>query len=199
MAHIIHSQEETRWAVRVYEPEGLQTQVQVWPACSQERARTHAMQVKLGAKSSEHLFMQYTNNKDADQPAHPNRRSLISIFVVGCQDSTISMVAISCSFNLICSWAGHVESYMVAKLQRQVFSWCGSVIRLPHETQFVFKYFFFLLLELNTEWFEPPHDKINHLTCAPSEDSDQPGHPHRVFAVVRMKKDLVLSYPLSAQ
>ena len=37
--------------------------------------------------------------------------------------------------------------------------------------------------------------------CAPSEDSDQPGHPPsliRVFAV-RMKKALVLRYPLSAQ
>ena len=37
--------------------------------------------------------------------------------------------------------------------------------------------------------------------CAPSEDSDQPGHPPsliRVFAV-RMKKSWVLSYPLSAQ
>ena len=38
-------------------------------------------------------------------------------------------------------------------------------------------------------------------SCAPSEDSDQPGHPPsliRVFAV-RMKKAWVLSYPLSAQ
>ena len=37
--------------------------------------------------------------------------------------------------------------------------------------------------------------------CAPSEDSDQPGHPSsliRDFAV-RMKKVWVLSYPLSAQ
>ena len=37
--------------------------------------------------------------------------------------------------------------------------------------------------------------------CAPSEDSDQPGHPPsliRVFAV-RMKKAIVLSYPFSAQ
>ena len=37
--------------------------------------------------------------------------------------------------------------------------------------------------------------------CAPSEDSDQPGHPPsliRVFAV-HMKKHWVLSYPLSAQ
>ena len=37
--------------------------------------------------------------------------------------------------------------------------------------------------------------------CAPSEDTDQPGHPPsliRVFAV-RMKKTWVLSYPFSAQ
>ena len=48
---------------------------------------------------------------------------------------------------------------------------------------------------------EPPHDKTNKMACAPSEDSDQPGHPPsliRVFAV-RMKKSWVLSYPLSAQ
>ena len=46
---------------------------------------------------------------------------------------------------------------------------------------------------------EPPHDKTNKMTCAPSEDSDQPGHPPgliRVFAA-RMKKAWVLSYPLS--
>ena len=39
------------------------------------------------------------------------------------------------------------------------------------------------------------------MVCAPTEDSDQPGHPPsliRVFAV-RMKKAWVLSYPLSAQ
>ena len=48
---------------------------------------------------------------------------------------------------------------------------------------------------------EPPHDKTNKMACAPSEDSDQPGHPPsliRVFAV-RMKIAWVLSYPLSAQ
>ena len=38
-------------------------------------------------------------------------------------------------------------------------------------------------------WVEPyelPHDKTNKVACAPSEDSDQPGHPPsliRVFAV----------------
>ena len=33
---------------------------------------------------------------------------------------------------------------------------------------------------------EPHHDKTNKMACAPSEDSDQPGHPPiliRVFAV----------------
>ena len=47
---------------------------------------------------------------------------------------------------------------------------------------------------------EPPHDKTNKMACAASEYWDQPGHPSsliRVFAV-RMKKALVLSYPLSA-
>ena len=49
--------------------------------------------------------------------------------------------------------------------------------------------------------FEPRRDKTNKMACAPREDSDQPGHPPsliRVFAV-RMKKDWVLHYPLSAQ
>ena len=51
---------------------------------------------------------------------------------------------------------------------------------------------------------ELPHDKTkltNKMACAPSEDSDQPGHPPsliRVFAV-RIKKAWVLSYPMSAQ
>ena len=37
--------------------------------------------------------------------------------------------------------------------------------------------------------------------CAPSEDSDQPGHPPSLIGVfaVRMKKAWTLSYPLSAQ
>ena len=35
-------------------------------------------------------------------------------------------------------------------------------------------------------WNEPAHDKTNKMTCAPSEDSDQPGNPPsliRIFAV----------------
>ena len=36
---------------------------------------------------------------------------------------------------------------------------------------------------------EPPHDNTNKMACAPSEDSDQPGHPPsliRVFTVHSM-------------
>ena len=32
--------------------------------------------------------------------------------------------------------------------------------------------------------FEPPHDKINKVACAPSEDSDQPGHPPSLIRVL---------------
>ena len=48
--------------------------------------------------------------------------------------------------------------------------------------------------------YEPHNGKTNKMARAPSEDSDQPGHPPsliRVFAV-RMKKAWVISYPLSA-
>ena len=41
----------------------------------------------------------------------------------------------------------------------------------------------------NSSKFEPPHDKTNKMASAPSEDSDQPGHPPsliRVFAVRSM-------------
>ena len=48
---------------------------------------------------------------------------------------------------------------------------------------------------------ELQHDKTNKMACAPSEDSDQPGHSPSLINVftVSMKKHLVLSYPLSAQ
>ena len=55
-------------------------------------------------------------------------------------------------------------------------------------------------INLKTDKFELHHDKTNKMACAPSEDSDQPGHPPgliRVFAV-RMKKPWVLIYLLSA-
>ena len=59
-----------------------------------------------------------------------------------------------------------------------------------------------ILSEILTKFkYEPVHDKSNKMTCAPSEDSDQHGHPPsliRVFAVCIIKA-WVLSYQLSAQ
>ena len=60
---------------------------------------------------------------------------------------------------------------------------------------------YFTSLASKKSTYEPPHDKTNEMARAPSEDSEQPGHPPsliRVFAV-RIKKAGVLSYPLSAQ
>ena len=53
--------------------------------------------------------------------------------------------------------------------------------------------------ELST--YELLHDKTNKMTCAPSEDSDQPGHSPSLIRVftVRIKKACVLSSPLSGQ
>ena len=34
----------------------------------------------------------------------------------------------------------------------------------------------FIIIIIIMLLFEPPHDKTNKVACAPSEDSDQPGH-----------------------
>ena len=52
---------------------------------------SHVCPGAIWATSWENLFMPYTNNKGADQPAHP--RSLISAFVVRCLDSIIPLLA----------------------------------------------------------------------------------------------------------
>ena len=58
------------------------------------------------------------------------------------------------------------------------------------------------ILHLSGRPVEISRDMTNQQSeCAPSEDSDQPGHPPSLIRVfdVRMKKSWVLSYPLSAQ
>ena len=54
---------------------------------------------------------------------------------------------------------------------------------------------------VNKDIYKPLHDKTNKMTCAPSEDSDQPGHPPSLISVfaVCMKKHWALNYLLSAQ
>ena len=60
-------------------------------------------------RHEKNLFLSYTNNKGADQPAHP--RSLISTFVVRCLDSIyIRNFKHLASF---CGCAGRFESYLV--------------------------------------------------------------------------------------
>ena len=69
-------------------------------------------------------------------------------------------------------------------------------------TAFIWRRVVFFSFEKGMCFLKEQHrDKTNRMACAPSEDSDQPGHPPsliRVFAV-RLKKAWVLSYPLSAQ
>ena len=57
------------------------------------------------------------------------------------------------------------------------------------------------LLQLADHVYEPPHDKTNKVACAPSKDSDQPGHLPSLIRVfpVHMKRAWVLSYPMSTQ
>ena len=57
------------------------------------------------------------------------------------------------------------------------------------------------LSEASSCSYEPPRDKTNKMTFAPSEDSDRPGRPLSLIRVVtvRMKKAWALSYPLIAQ
>ena len=85
-------------------------------------------------------LMPYANNKGADQPAHP--RSLISAFVIRCQDRTIPLVSISKisrfylvsvaeQISLCLAWSETPEdtfSHGVAQMKRPRWRRC-SVIR----------------------------------------------------------------------
>ena len=48
--------------------------------------------------------------------------------------------------------------------------------------------------------FEPAHDKSNKMACAPSEDSDQPGHSPRLIRVFgQAKTQISLGIPPADQ
>ena len=81
------------------------------------------------------MFLPYVNNKDADQPAHP--RSLISAFVVHCQDSMISKLAKSKLSRLkLVSEAEQVDSSLTwSQTRRQVFSSRGSYAAMLEQGQ----------------------------------------------------------------
>ena len=40
-------------------------------------------------------------------------------------------------------------------------------------------------MTLNRPLYEPPHDNTNKMACAPSEDSDHPGHPPSLIRVAK--------------
>ena len=76
------------------------------------------MNFMIWATSWENLFMQYANNKGADQPAHP--RSLISTFVVHWLDSIIPLSFYIQNFKLLpsfCGCAGQFESTLVTNTE----------------------------------------------------------------------------------
>ena len=88
---------------------------------------------------------------------------MITVFVVRCLDSTISLLAIA--------EISKPKLVSVAEQAGLSLNWSQTP-----KAGFVVTWLI----------YEPPHDKTNKMTCAPSEDSDQPGHKPsliRVFAV----------------
>ena len=89
--------------------------------------------------------------------------SMITAFVVRCLDSIIPLLAIA--------EISRPKPVSVAKQAGLSLNWSQTP-----KAGFVVRWLI----------YEPPHDKTNKMTCAPSEDSDQPGHQPsliRVFAV----------------
>ena len=80
---------------------------------------------------------------------------------------------------------------------QNLMSWLELFRDISHYQQSFFDLGSMALFNL----YEPQNDKTNKMNCAPSEDSDQPGHPPSLIRVftVRMKKAWVFSYPLNAQ
>ena len=81
----------------------------------------------IWATSRENLFLQYANNKGADQSAHP--WCLISLFVVHCLDSLIPLLSkFKISRLYLVSEARRLVWVLPGcKPRRQVFSWHGSL------------------------------------------------------------------------
>ena len=100
--------------------------------------------------------MPYTNNKGADQPAHPH--SLISAFVVHCSDRIILLVSISEISSLylasVAEQAGLSQPWSQTPktgflVTRLIFSGPLGSTSIPNKQ------------------FEPPRDKTNKMTVHP--------------------------------
>ena len=120
----------------------------------------------------------HADSQDSDQTGRMPR--LIWVFV-GC---TVILLVLSCR--------GTIMSHV-----KVPYSSAVNVYTATQQSQI----WGFLYEASSISIYEPPHDKTIKVACAPSEDSDQPGHPPSLIRVftVRLKKQWALSYPLRAQ
>ena len=81
----------------------------------------------------------------------------------------------------------------------EVFKAQGHVLFSNMQSTVTIQHFRSAITPVHVRWAATWQDQL--CECAPSEDSDQPGHPPSLIRVftVRMKKPWVFSYPLSAQ
>ena len=147
-------------------------------------------------------------SKDSDQSGHSP--SLIRVFTVCMKKAWVLSYPLSAQWRLwsnLVGCPGWSESSLGAHAILLVLSWGGSSC-FHHQIQCLSLYnsldvfsltFSLALFVFLYIWATTWQNQQNE--CAPSEDSDQPGHPPsliRVFTVL-MKKPWVLSYPLSTQ
>ena len=94
-----------------------------------------------------------------------------------------------------CTWVSGNFSLMLSICQKDADGMAKSVDSTVLPDLFVQ-----VLRAITTLRFEPHHDKTNKMACAPSEDSDQPGHPPSLIIgfAVRMEVAWTLSYTVSA-
>ena len=98
----------------------------------------------------------------------------------------------------LCSWIDQFVSCLVGDSRSHIFSWRASYENKKLQ-EVGYNSFVHRCKHLKMKWAASWQNQQSD--CAPSEDSDKPGHPPsliRVYAV-RMKKPWALSYPLSAQ
>ena len=64
-----------------------------------------------------------------------------------------------------------------------------SRIYLLTKNKTIFRFWF------HATWYEPPHDKTNKMTCAPSEVSEQPEHPPSLIKFFAVRETFGLQLP----
>ena len=80
-------------------------------------------------------------------------------------------------------------------VHKQVLSWCGLFCFQEISRNRTPKFIAHELTRSDLDQgklgkqipFEPHRDKTNKMACAPSEDSDQPGHPPRLIRVFAVR------------